>query len=90
MQMSSVKNQLLALVFELFAKNGDELAKQYAGSEAFHKAWLYKVDGDWKTVKQSIAFIAVKRYLNNILNDFEKQKSYNLFLGNFVPTTDNK
>lgn len=86
----TVKNQLLSIVFEMFGRNGDELAKQYAGSEAFHKAQLYEVDGNWKTVKQNITFIAVKRYLNNILNDFEKQKSYNLFLGTFIPKNDDE
>lgn len=50
-KIPSVKNQLLAIVFEVFGRNGDEIAKQYAGSEAFHKAQLYKIDGDWKTVK---------------------------------------
>ena len=44
-----------------------------------------QVDGNWKAVKHNIAFIAVKRYLSNILTDFEKQKRFDLFLGRFVP-----
>jgi len=42
-------------------KNGDVLAQLYAGSAAFHKAQVDKVNGNWKTVKQSIALVAVKR-----------------------------
>ncbi len=57
----------------------------YAGSAAFHKAQVDKIDGNWKTVKQNIALIAVKRYLSNILTDHEKQKAFTLFLGEFKP-----
>lgn len=31
-------------------------------------------------MKQNIAFIAVKRYLSNVLTDFEKTKSIMVFL----------
>ena len=47
-QTQSVKNQLLSVLFDIFGKNGDEIARQYAGSEAFHKAKLEEQNGDWK------------------------------------------
>lgn len=86
---SSVKNELLSIIFQIFGRNGDAIAKQYAGSEAFHKAQLYKVNGDWISVKHNITFIAVKRYFHNMLIDEEKQKSFYLFLGLFVPDEKN-
>lgn len=49
---------------------------------------MYKINGDWTTVKQSIAFVAVKRYLSNILTDAEKQKTLSLFLGEFRPNSE--
>ena len=44
-----------------YQRNGDYLAQQYAGSAAFHKAQVDKINGGWTTVKQSIALVAVKR-----------------------------
>ena len=84
-----MKNEVLSIIFEIFGRNGDAIAKQYAGSEAFHKAQLYKINGDWVNVKHNITFIAVKRYFHNILIDKEKQKSFYLFLGLFVPDEKN-
>lgn len=66
-------------------RNGDVIAQQYAGSEAFHKAQIDKVGEDWKAVRHNIALIAVKRYLSNVLTDYEKQKTFSLFLGEFKP-----
>lgn len=81
-----VKNELLALLFEMYGINGDFIAKQYAGSEAFHKATLIEAEnGNWKTQKQNYAFLALKRYISNTLMDNEKQKSISLFLGDFLP-----
>ena len=36
-------------------------------------------------MRHNIALIAVKRYLSNVLTDYEKQKSISLFLGEFQP-----
>ena len=81
-----VKNELLAVLFEVYGINGDCIAKQYAGSEAFHKATLIETQaGNWKTQKQNYAFLAVKRYISNALLDNEKQKCISLFLGDFLP-----
>lgn len=44
-----------------------------------------KVGEDWKAVRHNIAMVAVKRYLSNILTDYEKQRTYALALGEFVP-----
>ncbi len=71
--------------------NGDKIAQQYAGSDAFHKAQIYKTgEGTWQTIKQNIALIAVKRYLSNTLMDNEKQRALWLFLGEFTPELDPK
>ena len=81
-----VKNELLAVLFEVYGVNGDCIAKQYAGSEAFHKATLIETEtGNWKTQKQNYAFLALKRYISNTLLDNEKQKCISLFLGDFLP-----
>lgn len=70
----------------LTQQNGDKIAQQYAGSDAFHKAQIYKTrDGTWENVKTSIAVVAVKRYLSNTLMDNEKQKFLWLFLGDYIP-----
>ena len=81
-----VKNELLAILFEVYGINGDCIAKQYAGSEAFHKATLIETEnGNWKTQKQNYTFLALKRYISNTLLDNEKQKNISLFLGDFLP-----
>lgn len=86
-----VKNELLAILFELYGINGDCIAKQYAGSEAFHKATLIEAEnGNWKTQKQNYAFLALKRYISNTLLDNEKQKAISLFLGDFLPNISDK
>lgn len=78
--------KILGLVLSLFASNGDRLAIQYAGSEAFHKASLVETpEGDYKAKKQNKTYFAVKRYISNALLDDEKQKSISLFLGDFLP-----
>jgi hypothetical protein len=68
-------------------RNGDVIAQQYAGSEAFHKAQIDKIGENWKAVRHNIAMVAVKRYLSNILTDYEKQRTYALFLGEFKPNS---
>lgn len=86
-----VKNELLAILFELYGINGDCIAKQYAGSEAFHKATLIEAEnGNWKTQKQNYTFLALKRYISNTLLDNEKQKAISLFLGDFLPNINDK
>jgi len=86
-----VKNELLSLIFEMYGINGDALAQQYAGSEAFHKATLIDSgNGDWKAKKDSILVVSIKRYLNNTLLDYEKQKVIWLFLGEFIPSVSEK
>ena len=84
----AVRNELLELVLNVFGQNGDKIANQYAGSEAFHKAQVFKQEHEWRTLKQNIALIAVKRYFSNVLMDNEKQRSIWLFLGDFMPTDD--
>ena len=87
----SVTNELLQLVLNMFGGNGDKIAQQYAGSDAFHKAQIYKSEeGTWRTLKQSIALIAVKRYISNTLMDSEKQRCFWLFLGEFTPEMNPK
>ena len=93
----AVTNELLELVLNMFAvgpadqANGDKIAQQYAGSDAFHKAQIYKTgEGTWQTIKQNIALIAVKRYLSNTLMDSEKQRALWLFLGEFTPEFEPK
>lgn len=90
-EKKAAKNQLLWLIFELFGFNGDCIAQQYAGSDAFHKAQVYKTSqGEYRSYKQNIAFIAVKRYFSNLVLDYEKQKAYWLFLGDFLPFFQSK
>lgn len=87
----AVSNELLSLILNIFGENGDKIAQQYAGSDAFHKAQIYKTNlGDWKTLKQNIALIAVKRYISNTLLDSQKQRCLWLFLGEFVPTVNDE
>lgn len=88
----AVTAELLKLVLEMFGRNGDKIAQQYAGSDAFHKAQIYRndIDGQWQTLKQNITLIAVKRYISNTLLDAEKQRSLWLFLGEFTPVRDVK
>lgn len=62
-----VTNELMQVVLDMFGRNGDKIAQQYAGSDAFHKAQIYRnQEGQWHTLKQSIAVIAVKRYIQFI------------------------
>lgn len=87
----SVTSELLETVLNLFGGNGDKIAQQYAGSDAFHKAQIYKSEeGTWRTIKQNIALIAVKRYISNTLMDSEKQRCLWLFLGEYTPEKDPK
>lgn len=87
----SVSNELLSFILNIFGENGDKIAQQYAGSDAFHKAQIYKTHmGDWKTLKQNITLIAVKRYISNTLLDNQKQRCLWLFLGEFKPTHDDE
>lgn len=83
----AVRNELLEAILNIFGRNGDKIAQQYAGSEAFHKAQIQKeAEGEWKAIRQNIAFIAVKRYFSNVMMDNEKQRSLWLFLGEFDPS----
>lgn len=60
--LHAVTSELLQVVLDMFGRNGDKIAQQYAGSDAFHKAQIYRNDeGKWHTIKQNITFIAVKR-----------------------------
>ena len=82
----SVCNELMQIVLNMFGSNGDRIAQQYAGSDAFHKAQIVKTEsGKWQTLKQNIVMIAVKRYISNTLMDNEKQRNIWLFLGDFTP-----
>lgn len=92
LQRKAVTAELLKLVLEMFGRNGDKIAQQYAGSDAFHKAQIYRndIDGQWQTLKQNITLIAVKRYISNTLNDAEKQRSLWLFLGEYTPVKESK
>ena len=58
---------------------------QYGGSEAFHKAGIIKSKEGWKPIKENITFKAIKRYMNNVFTDSDKQKSIMLFVGDYVP-----
>lgn len=65
-ERETIKDELLALIFQIFGvgsdqKNGDEIALQYAGSEAFHKAEIYKSKEGWRPVKENITLKAIKR-----------------------------
>ena len=85
----AVSNDLLEINLNMFGGNGDKIAQQYAGSDAFHKAQIYQTEeGTWQTLKQNIALIAVKRYISNTLMDTEKQRNVWLFLGEFTPEAE--
>jgi hypothetical protein len=61
-QLHAVTAELLQVVLDMFGRNGDRIAQQYAGSDAFHKAQIYRnEEGKWHTLKQNITVIAVKR-----------------------------
>lgn len=85
-----VKDKLLGMVFDLYGKNGDMIALQYAGSEALHKATFKMRNGDWKPENRSNGIISVKRYFNNVLNDNEKQRTLWIFLGDYIPNIKEK
>lgn len=88
-ELSAVADELLEILLNMWGANGDKVAQQYAGSDAFHKAQIYqREDGSWETLKQNIAIIAVKRYISNTLLDTEKQRTQWLFLGEYTPEED--
>lgn len=61
-KLHAITAELLELVLNMFGRNGDRIAQQYAGSDAFHKAQIYRSqEGKWHTIKQNITIIAVKR-----------------------------
>lgn len=61
-ETGAVTNVLLQILLTMFGANGDKIAQQYAGSDAFHKAEIYLTDnGSWQTKKQHIAMKAVRR-----------------------------
>lgn len=71
----SAKNELLPCFLDLFTLNGDKIATQYAGSEAFHKYQVVKnQNGEWKPCKRNITSAAFKRYVCNSLKDAQRQK----------------
>lgn len=85
-EVPAVADELLEILLNMWGANGDKVAQQYAGSDAFHKAQIYqREDGSWETLKQNIAIIAVKRYISNTLLDTEKQRTQWLFLGEYTP-----
>ena len=86
-----LKGELLSVILDIFAFNGDRIAMQYAGSEAFHKAQIYKtVGGEWKSSKHNCSLIAVKRYISNALMDYDRQRTWWLYLGDFMPSSHEK
>lgn len=88
-EFMAVADELLEILLNMWGSNGDKVAQQYAGSDAFHKAQIYqREDGSWETLKQNIAIIAVKRYISNTLLDTEKQRTQWLFLGEYTPEED--
>jgi hypothetical protein len=87
----SAQNELLAGILDLFTFNGDKIATQYAGSEAFHKAQVVKnQNGEWKQCKRNITSAALNRYLSNALKDAQRQKVWWLYLGDFIPSKTEK
>jgi hypothetical protein len=85
------KNEMLASILDLFTFNGDKIATQYAGSEAFHKYQVVKnQNGEWKPCKRNITSAAFKRYLSNTLKDAHRQKVWWLYSGDFIPSKTEK
>jgi hypothetical protein len=64
---------------DMYEKSGNQLALQYGGSELAHTIQTFNTTNFFDT------WVSVKRYINNVFSDAEKQMSINLFLGCFKP-----
>jgi hypothetical protein len=72
------------LLMEMYEIVGNQVALQYAGSEAVHTMKTYN-KGDAASQARDL-LTTVKRYISNSFTDSEKQNGINLFLGRFEPS----
>ncbi|KAG9394540.1 Phosphoinositide polyphosphatase [Carpediemonas membranifera] len=69
-------------VMAMYARAGDRIAVQYAGSTA-HRGKLTENSGH---ARGTTLITSVRRYYKNAFSDHDKQQSINLFHGKFVPS----
>jgi hypothetical protein len=74
------------LLMEMYEIVGNQVALQYAGSEAVHAMKSYDRGGGLAAQSRDL-LTTIKRYYSNSFTDSEKQQAMNLFLGRFVPTS---
>lgn len=74
---------------EMYEVVGNQIAMQYAGSEAVHAMKSYD-RGSGLAAQSRDLLTTIKRYYSNSFTDAEKQQSMNLFLGRFVPTPNGR
>ena len=71
------------MLIELYERSGNEIARQYAGSQLVHRVDTY---GRNSLASQSRDMLhTISRYYSNAFSDADKQNAMNVFLGVFRP-----
>eukprot|EP00917_Polyrhabdina_sp_WS-2016_P014627 GHVP01031974.1.p2 GENE.GHVP01031974.1~~GHVP01031974.1.p2 ORF type:complete len:392 (-),score=81.99 GHVP01031974.1:995-2170(-) len=82
---------ILSLLADTWGEVGDDISACYAGSEAMHRAGFVINDkGQIETYRRGNTAIAVKRFLSNMVDDFDKQRAMDIFTGKFQPSKETK
>ncbi|KAF2363950.1 SAC domain [Trinorchestia longiramus] len=69
---------------DLYEDHGDTMALQYGGSQLVHRIQTYRHTAKWSS-HGSDMMQSLSRYYSNRFSDLEKQQSFNVFLGFYVP-----
>ncbi|XP_055375756.1 polyphosphoinositide phosphatase [Condylostylus longicornis] len=75
----------VTMLENLYEDHGDTLALQYGGSQLVHRIKTYRKTAAWASQGNDI-MQTLSRYFSNTFSDTEKQHSYNLFLGYYIPS----
>ncbi|KAJ3220558.1 phosphatidylinositol-3,5-bisphosphate 5-phosphatase [Clydaea vesicula] len=72
------------LLNAMYHDHGDTIALQYGGSHLVNTMETYRKLSPWTSHSRDM-LESIKRYYNNSFTDADKQDSFNLFLGNYIP-----
>lgn len=75
------------ILTEMFHDHGDTIALQYGGSHLVNTLQTYRKINQWSSHSRDI-IESVKRFYSNSFMDAQRQEAINLFLGNYVFSSD--